>query len=81
MVMLTWVEVEPPELLAQTVYVTAVVCLYRGVPEIRPVLELKDNPYVAIEGLISQVSTAPPLVVGSLNPMLTPLVKIMSCCE
>ena len=76
MVMFTLAEVEPPELLAQTVYVTAVVCKTEGVPLISPVLELKANP-LGTEGLISQLVTLPPPTLGVLVVMSVPFSRVM----
>ena len=63
MVMLIWSEKSPPELLAQTVYVTAVVCKDSGVPEIAPVAESKDMPEGKL-GLMPHVVAVPPVVDG-----------------
>ena len=63
MVMFICVEVEPPELLAQMVYATAVVCKLEGVPLMAPVVELKVTPF-GIVGLISQLVPLPPLMAG-----------------
>ena len=76
MVMLTWAEVEPPELLAQTVYVVAVVCSTVGVPLMAPVEVLKERP-VGTEGLISHDVMVPPLTLGVLVPMAVPFVRVM----
>ena len=57
------VELEPAELLAQMVYVTAVVCKDSGVPEIAPVAVLNDIP-AGKEGLIPQDVAVPPVVDG-----------------
>ena len=61
--MLIWSENEPPELLAQTVYVTAVVCRFSGVPEMAPVAELNDMPEGKL-GLIPHEVAVPPVVDG-----------------
>ena len=74
MVMLTCVEVEPPELLAETVYVTAVVCKFVGVPLMTPVLALNAIPD-GMDGLMVQLVTLPPLTLGVFVFMSTPLVR------
>ena len=61
--MLIWSEKEPPELLAQTVYVAAVVCRFSGVPEMAPVPALKDKPAGKL-GLMLHVVAVPPDVDG-----------------
>ena len=76
MVMLTCVEVEPPELLAETVYVTAVVCKFVGVPLMTPVLALNAIPD-GMDGLIVQLVAVPPLTLGVFVLMSTPLVRDM----
>ena len=76
MVMLTCVEVEPPELLAETVYVTAVVCKFVGVPLMTPVLALNAIPD-GMDGLMVQLVAVPPLTLGVLVLMSTPLVRVM----
>ena len=76
MVMLTWAEVEPPELLAQTVYVVAVVCSTDGVPLMAPVEVLKERP-VGTEGLISHDVMVPPLTEGRFGVMAVPFVRVM----
>ena len=63
MVMFTLAEDEPPELLAQTVYVTVVVCKDSGVPEMAPVAESNDMPEGKL-GLIPHVVAVPPVVDG-----------------
>ncbi len=63
MVMLIWSENEPPELLAQTVYVTAVVCKDSGVPEMAPVAVLNESP-VGKVGWIAHEVAVPPVVDG-----------------
>ena len=63
MVMLIWSENEPPELLAQTVYDTAVVWRFSGVPEMAPVAESKDMPEGKL-GLMPHVVAVPPVVDG-----------------
>ena len=75
-VMLTCVEVEPPELLAETVYVTAVVCKFVGVPLMTPVLALNAIPD-GMDGLMVQLVMLPPLTLGVLVLMSTPLVRVM----
>tara|TARA_Y100000766_G_scaffold215801_1_gene187598 strand:- start:6 stop:332 length:327 start_codon:yes stop_codon:yes gene_type:complete len=70
------VEVEPPELFAQTVYATAVVCNAVGVPLMAPVLELNVRPRVVMDGLISHVVTAPPLMDGVVVDIAVPLVSV-----
>ena len=81
MVMFTVVEADPPLLLAQIVYIAAVVCRTLGVPLIAPVLELNVRPRPAIDGLISQLVTVPPLTLGVFVDIVTPLVKSISCGE
>ena len=76
MVMLTCVEVEPPELLAETVYVTAVVCKFVGVPLMTPVLALNAIPD-GMDGLMVQLVTVPPLTLGLFVAMAMPLVNVM----
>ena len=80
MVMFICVEVEPPELLAQTVYVTAEVCRTLGVPLMAPVVELKLKPF-GIEGLISQLVTLPPLMAGVVVVIAVPFSRTKSCEE
>ncbi len=80
MVMLICVEVEPPELFAQMVYVTAVVCKVEGVPLMAPVLELKARPF-GIDGLISHVVADPPLMDGVVVDIAVPLTSVKSCDE
>ena len=75
-VMLTCVEVEPPELLAETVYVTAVVCKFVGVPLMTPVLALNAIPD-GMDGLMVQLVAVPPLTLGLLVVIVTPLVNVM----
>ena len=75
MVMFICVEVEPPELFAQTVYATAVVCKTEGVPLMAPVLELKARPF-GMDGLISHVVTAPPLIEGVVVDIAVPLMSV-----
>ena len=60
MVMLTVAELEPPELLAQIVYITGAICKTVGVPQMVPLLDSKVRP-VGTSGSISQLVTAPPL--------------------
>ena len=76
MVMLTCVEVEPPELLAETVYVTAVVCKFVGVPLMTPVLALNAIPD-GMDGLMVQLVTVPPPTVGVLAVMSVPFSSVM----
>ena len=80
MVMFIWVEVDPPELLAQMVYVTYVVCRIEGVPLMAPVVELKLKPF-GIEGLISQLVTLPPLMAGVVVVIAVPFSRTKSCEE
>ena len=80
MVMFIWVEVDPPELLAQMVYVTDVVCRIEGVPLMAPVVELKIKPF-GIEGLISQLVTLPPLMAGVVVVIAVPFSRTKSCEE
>ena len=63
MVMLIWSENDPPELLAQMVYVTAVVCKDSGVPDMAPVAESNDMPEGKL-GLMPHVVAVPPVVDG-----------------
>ena len=77
MVMFIWVEVEPPELFAQMVYVTAVVCNTDGVPLMAPVLALNAIP-LGIDGLISHVVADPPLMDGVVVDIAVPLVSVKS---
>ena len=76
MVMFTVAEAEPPELLAQTVYVVAVVCSTDGVPLMAPVEVLKERP-VGTEGLISQDVMVPPLVDGRFGVIVVPFSSVM----
>ena len=76
MVMFIWVEVDPPELLAQMVYVTDVVCRIEGVPLMAPVVELKLKPF-GIEGLISNEVTLPPLMAGVVVVIAVPFSSVM----
>ena len=76
MVMLTWAEVEPPELLAQTVYVVAVVCSTVGVPLILPSVVPHVSP-VGNDGLISHDVTVPPLTEGRFGVMAVSFVRVM----
>ena len=76
MVMLTCVEVEPPELLAETVYVTAVVCKFVGVPLMTPVLALNAIPD-GMDGLMVQLVAVPPPTVGVLAVMSVPFSSVM----
>ena len=75
-VMLTCVEVEPPELLAETVYVTAVVCKFVGVPLMTPVLALNAIPD-GMDGLMVQLVTVPPLTLGLFVAMAMSFVNVM----
>ena len=77
MVMFICVEVEPPELLAQMVYITAVVCKPVGEPLIAPVLELNARPFGMV-GLISHVVTLPPLIAGVVVVMGVPFSRSKS---
>ena len=76
MVMLTWAEVEPPELLAQTVYVVAVVCSTVGVPLIFP-SEVPQVKPLGKDGSISQDVTVPPLTVGRFGVIAVPFSRVM----
>ena len=80
MVMFTSVEVQPPELLAQMVYVTAVVCRIDGVPLMAPVLALNTIP-LGMAGLISHAVTLPPLMAGVVVDMVVPFSSVKSCDE
>ena len=60
MVILTLTSTEPPELLAQIVYITGSICKIVGVPQMVPLLDSKFKP-AGKSGLISQLVTAPPL--------------------
>lgn len=77
MVMFICVEVDPPELLAQMVYATAVVCKIEGVPLMAPVVELKLKPF-GIVGLISQEVTLPPLMAGVVVVIAVPFSRTRS---
>ena len=63
--------VEPPELFAYNVYITAVVWLMLGVPEITP--PVIDRP-VGKAGEISQNATTPPVLLVTKSVIVTPLV-------
>ena len=80
MVMFIWVEVEPPELFAQIVYVTAVVCKIEGVPLMAPVLALNESP-LGMDGLISHAVADPPLMEGVVVDIAVPLTSVKSCDE
>ena len=80
MVMFTFVEVEPPELVAEMVYSTAVVCKPVGVPLMAPVLELNARPFGML-GLIDHVVTLPPLIAGVVVVIAVPFSRIKSCDE
>ena len=80
MVMFIWVEVEPPELFAQIVYVTAVVCKIEGVPLMVPVLALNESP-LGMDGLISHAVADPPLMEGVVADIAVPLTSVKSCDE
>ena len=80
MVMFIWVEVDPPELLAQMVYVADVVCRIEGVPLMAPVVELKLKPF-GIVGLISHEVTLPPLMAGVVVVIAVPFSRSKSCEE
>ena len=65
MVMLIVAEEEPPELLAQIVYVIGLVCRTVGIPQTVALLVLKVRP-VGKAGVISQEVMAPgPVKVGA----------------
>ena len=81
MVMFTVVEADPPLLFAQIVCIEDTVCRALGVPLIAPVLELNVRPRPAIDGLISQLVTVPPLTLGVFVDIADPLVKSISCGE
>ena len=76
MVILRFAEIDPAELLAQTVYCTAVVCKTVGVPQIVPLLLPKFKPEGRL-GLISQDVGLPPVVVASLAVMERPFVRVI----
>ena len=76
-VMFTSVEAVPPELFAQTVYLTADVCRMDGVPLMAPVVELKVKP-LGIDGLISHVVTVPPPMAGVVVVIAVPFSRIKS---
>ena len=78
--MFIWVEVDAPELLAQMVYVTDVVCRIEGVPLMAPVVELKLSPF-GIVGLISHKVTLPPLMAGVVVVIAVPFSRTKSCEE
>ena len=80
MVMFIFVDVEPPELVAEMVYSTAVVCKPIGVPLIAPVLELNARPFGMV-GLIDHVVTLPPLIAGVVVVIAVPFSRIKSCDE
>ena len=64
---------DPPELFAYKVYVTAVVWLTVGVPEITPFAMLKP---AGNAGSISHVATAPPLLVATTSVIAEPRVYV-----
>ena len=80
MVIFISVEVQPPELLAQIVYVTDVVCRIEGVPLMAPVDELNESP-LGMDGLISHVVTLPPLIAGVVVVIAVPFSSVKSCDE
>ena len=80
MVMFIFVDVEPPELVAEMVYSTAVVCKPVGVPLMAPVLELNVRPFGML-GLIDHVVTLPPLIAGVVVVIAVPFSRIKSCDE
>jgi|TARA_B100001094_G_C17595708_1_gene514092 hypothetical protein len=80
MVIFISVEVQPPELLAQIVYVTDVVCRIEGVPLMAPVDELNVSP-LGIDGLISHVVALPPLIAGVVVVIDVPFSSTKSCEE
>ena len=57
MVILTLTSTEPPELLAQIVYIIGSICKIVGVPQMVPLLDSKFRP-AGKSGLISQLVTA-----------------------
>ena len=74
-VMLMDPEEEPPELLAQTVYVVEA-CSIVGVPQMLPLVEPKESPF-GKAGLMAHEVTGPPLAVGVLVLMAELLVNDM----
>ena len=62
---------DPPELLAYNVYVTAVVWLTEGVPDMTPFVMLRP---AGSDGEISQLATLPPVFVATTSVIVTPLV-------
>ena len=66
---------EPPELFAYRVYVTAVVWLTVGVPEITPLFMLKPD---GSDGTISHVATLPPVFATTISVIATVLVNVWS---
>ena len=71
--MLTVVEAEPPEVLAQTVNIV-VVMLTSGVPEITPLLKFRPS---GRAGSIVHTSTSPPDTVGDSGVIETLRVSVM----
>ena len=63
-------------MLAQIVYVVAVVCRTVGVPLMAPFEVLKERPD-GKEGLISQLVMDPPLTLGVLVVIAVPFVRVM----
>ena len=78
MVMPMLTESEPPELLAQTVYVVALI-LTLGVPEITPYASMVSPAGRA--GDISQEAAAPPLFGNDIEVAAEPLVATRLLCE
>ena len=74
-VMLMEPDEEPPELLAQTVYVVEA-CSTVGVPQMLPLVEPNERP-LGKAGLISQDVTAPPPLEGVLVVIAVLLVNVM----
>ena len=64
MVMVTVAEVEPPELFAQIVYVTAVVCKTVGIPQIVPLLVPKLSPAGKVALMAQEVISPEPVKVA-----------------
>ena len=64
MVMLTVAELEPPLLLAQTVYVVAVVCKTVGTPQIVPLLVPKLRPAGKVALISHEVISPEPVNVA-----------------
>ncbi len=78
MVMLNVAELEPPELFAQIVYVTGLVCRTVGVPQIVPLLVPKLRPAGKVALIAQEVITPLPVsvAVSGKSPLAVLLVSV-----